>query len=205
MIAHMSDHGGDGGAAEGTRRSRIYDYLEPTAPAEPAEATPPPPLEPAPDTAFAQPATDRTAIDYRRHRREAAALLGEFRRTAVLVPLSTDGAPLTGEFGGIRWIYTFSDEPALARFAIARGEDAREWTYDGVLGARLLDVAIPAMPVPYGVALDVGSEGQGALFPPVMGIVPDSAALDVDASADAAAAAAANHLNKIAPNGKLAR
>lgn len=49
-----------------------------------------------------------------------------------------------------------------------------------MLGARLLDVAIPAMPVPYGVALDVGSEGQGALFPPVRGIVPDAAAVDVD-------------------------
>ncbi|WP_318036852.1 hypothetical protein [Streptomyces caniscabiei] len=198
----MSDHGGGGGAAEGTRRSRIYDYLEPTAPAEPPEATPPPPLERAPDPAHEQPATDQAAINRRRRRRrEASALLGEFRRTAVLVPLSAEGDPLTGEFGGIRWIYAFSDEPSLARFAIARGEGAREWTYDRVLGARLLDVAIPAMPVPYGVALDVGSEGQGALFPPVMGIVPDSAALDVDASADAAAAAAANHLNKIAPTG----
>ncbi|MFF7393985.1 hypothetical protein ACFZAE_36775 [Streptomyces scabiei] len=213
----MSDHRGAGGAAEGTRRSRIYDYLEPTAPAEPAEAIPPPPRERTPDAAHAQPATDQTALDRRRRRREAAALLGEFRRTAVLVPLSADGAPLTGEFGGIRWIYTFSDEPSLARFAIARGEGDRERTYDRVLGARLLDVAIPAMPVPYGVALDVGSEGQGALFPPVIGIVPDAAALDVDAGtdpdADAGAGAGAdgdadavvNHRNRITPNGKLTR
>ncbi|WP_425473741.1 hypothetical protein [Streptomyces tailanensis] len=34
------------------------------------------------------------------------------------------------------------------------------------------------MPVPYGVALDVGSDGEGALFPPVRGIVPDAAAVD---------------------------
>ncbi|WP_086805033.1 hypothetical protein [Streptomyces caniscabiei] len=175
----MSDHGGGRGAAEGTRRSRIYDYLEQTAPAEPAEAAPPPPPERAPYTVSAQPVTDQAAIN-RRRRRETAALLGEFRRTAVLVPLSEDGAPLTGEFGGIRWIYTFSDEPSLVRFALARGEGVRERTYDRVLGARLLDVAIPAMPGPYGVALDVGSEGQGALFPPVRGIVPDAAAVDVD-------------------------
>ncbi|MGI5195184.1 hypothetical protein ACQEVY_16335 [Streptomyces sp. CA-288835] len=114
----------------------------------------------------------------RLRRREAAALLGEFRRTAVLLPLGEDGSPLTAEFGGIQWIYAFSDEATLARFAIARGEGAREWAYDRVLGARLLDAAIPAMPEPYGVALDVGSEGEGALFPPVRGIVPDGAALD---------------------------
>ncbi|MEU6799888.1 hypothetical protein [Streptomyces neyagawaensis] len=192
----MSDHGGGGGTAEGTRRSRIYDYLEPTAPAEPAEATPPPPPERVPDAAPEQSATDQVAIHHRRRRRQAAALLGEFRRTAVLVPLSADGDPLTGEFGGIRWIYAFSDEPSLARFAIARGEGAREWAYDRVLGARLLDVAIPAMPVPYGVALDVGSEGQGALFPPVMGIVPDAAALDSDVDAGT------NDTNGMAPNGE---
>ncbi|MET9844307.1 hypothetical protein [Streptomyces ossamyceticus] len=181
----MSDHGGGGGTAEGTRRSKIYDYLEPTAPAEPAKSTPPPPPERVPDTTSERPATDQATVPHRRRRREAAALLGEFRRTAVLVPLSTDGDPLTGEFGGIRWIYAFSDEPSLARFAFARGEGARAWTYDRVLGARLLDVAIPAMPVPYGVALDVGTEGRGALFPPVMGIVPDAAALDADAHAGA--------------------
>ncbi|WP_236579725.1 hypothetical protein [Streptomyces sp. HM190] len=196
----MSDHGGGGGAAEGTRRSRIYDYLEPTAPAEPAEATPPSPRERVPDAAPARPATDQAVILHRRRRRQAAALLGEFRRTAVLVPLSADGDPLTGEFGGIRWIYAFSDEPSLARFAIARGEGAREWTYDRVLGARLLDVAIPAMPVPYGVALDVGTEGQGALFPPVMGIVPDAAALDADV--DVNVDAGTNGMNGIAPNGQ---
>ncbi|GAB2984246.1 hypothetical protein GCM10023080_057570 [Streptomyces pseudoechinosporeus] len=97
----------------------------------------------------------------------------------MLLPLEEDGSPLTAEFGGIRWIYAFSDEAALARFAIARGEGAREWAYECVLGARLLDAAIPAMPVPCGVALDVGSEGEGALFPPVRGIVPDGAAVDV--------------------------
>ncbi|WP_259408023.1 hypothetical protein [Streptomyces akebiae] len=208
----MSDHGGGFGAAGGIRRSRIFDYVEgaepakPNGPASERPSAPPEERTPSPtDGDTLSPAADDAALAHRR--REAAALLGEFRRTAVLVPLSADGDPLTGEFGGIRWIYAFSDKPSLARFAFARGEGTRAWEYDRVLGARLLDVAIPAMPVPYGVALDVGSEGQGALFPPVMGIVPDAAALDAGAATDADTDTDTdtNHLNRIAPNGKLTR
>nr|WP_086021592.1 hypothetical protein [Streptomyces prunicolor] len=120
-------------------------------------------------------------------RREFRVLLGEFRRRAVLVPLDEDDAPLVGDFGGIRWIYAFSNESALARFAIARGEGGRKWPYQRLLGARLLDVtvsAVSAVGAPCGVALDVGTEGEGALFPPVTGIVPESAALDADAGAE---------------------
>ncbi|MFD3499536.1 hypothetical protein [Streptomyces sp. NPDC058678] len=122
--------------------------------------------------------TSRSEAEVARGRREFTALLGEFRRTAVLVPVTEDGFPLTGDQGGIRWIYAFSDESALARFAIARGDGSREWAYRRVLGARLLDVAVPAVGVPCGVALDVGSGGEGVLFPPVVGIVPDAAAVD---------------------------
>ncbi|MEU0202348.1 MULTISPECIES: hypothetical protein [unclassified Streptomyces] len=118
--------------------------------------------------------------DIARARREFAALLGEFRRTPVLVPLDEDEAPLVGDYGGIRWIYAFSDESALARFAIARGEGSREWEYRRVLGARLLDAGVPATGVPTGVALDVGSDGDGVLFPPVTGIVSDAAAVDTE-------------------------
>lgn len=206
MIARMSDQGAGSGPKDGIPRSKIADYAEMTTAPEQA----PPPSTPAPNSASAESpsplpvpaprATDGEALSprpegypapegarspeeavlIRRRRHEGAALLGELRRTAVLLPLGEDGSPLTGDFGGIRWIYAFSDEPALARFAIARGEGAREWSYERVLGARLLDVAIPAMPVPYGVALDVGGpEGEGALFPPVRGIVPDAAAVDV--------------------------
>ncbi|MER6029764.1 hypothetical protein [Streptomyces sp. NPDC001851] len=120
-----------------------------------------------------------------RRRREFAVLLDEFRRTAVLVPVNEDEAPLTGDFGGVRWTYAFSDERALARFAFARGEGRREWAFQRWLGARLLDAAVPAVGVPCGVALDVGSEGEGALFPPVRGIVPDAVAVDVEARATA--------------------
>ncbi|MEV5608167.1 hypothetical protein, partial [Streptomyces sp. NPDC052225] len=76
-------------------------------------------------------------------RREFAALMGEFRRTAVLVPLGGPEEPggeqamLTADFNGIRFILAFSDEQALARYAKARGEYAREWTYQTVLGAKL--------------------------------------------------------------------
>lgn len=103
-------------------------------------------------------------------------LLGEFRRTAVLVPLDEAGDLWSAEQNGVRWICAFSDEAALARFAQARGDAEREWTYRAVLGARLLDVMVPMLPGPAGVALDAGS-ADGMLFPPVAGIVPDAAAV----------------------------
>ncbi len=111
-------------------------------------------------------------------RREFAQLLGEFRRTAVLVPFDESESLWTADFNGVRWICAFSDEGALARFAVARGEAGREWTYRTVLGARLLDVMVPMLPGPGGVALDAGS-ADGALFPPVAGIVPDEVAVDL--------------------------
>ncbi|MFF7747929.1 hypothetical protein ACFZCP_01500 [Streptomyces sp. NPDC007971] len=135
-----------------------------------------------PDVAEVSPEVPAVAApepdDVRRRRREFAALLGEFRRTAVLVPLDADELPLTADQGGIRWILAFSNEPALARFAVARGEGDREWAYQRVLGARLLDAGVPAVGVPCGVALDAASGDQGVLFPPVMGIVPDAVAVD---------------------------
>ncbi|WP_199827768.1 hypothetical protein [Streptomyces specialis] len=68
---------------------------------------------------------------------DPAAMVGELRRTVVLVPLM-DGRFLSGVSGGVRWLYAFTDEAALARFAVVRGADpAGEWEYAGVLGARL--------------------------------------------------------------------
>lgn len=106
-------------------------------------------------------------------------LLGEFRRTAVLVPLDSGGELWSAEQNGVRWICAFSGEGALARFALARGEAGREWVYQSVLGARLLDVMVPLLPGPAGVALDAGSADGGMLFPPVAGIVPDAVAVDL--------------------------
>ena len=124
--------------------------------------------------AAADPAGEATA-----RRREFAVLLGEFRRTAVLVPVEdgpgTDGERglLTADLNGVRFILAFSDEQALAR-----GAAGREWVYRTVLGARLLDVAVPAAGVPCGVALDCADGPDGAVFPPVRGIVPDAVAVD---------------------------
>ncbi|WP_437107300.1 hypothetical protein [Streptomyces flaveolus] len=148
----------DGGR---TRRSRLYDYAD-----------------------MAVPDPSGTTDDPEHGRRQFAILLGEFRRTPVLVPLGQDGAPLTADFGGVRWFYAFSNERALARFAVARGEAAREWPYQWWLGARLLDVAVPAAGVPCGVALDCADGEDGMVFPPVRGIVPDEVAVDVDATAE---------------------
>ncbi|MFF5962696.1 SseB family protein [Streptomyces collinus] len=112
-------------------------------------------------------------------RREFARVLGEFRRSAVLVPFDARGSLWTADFNGVRWICAFSGEAALARFAVARGEAGREWTYRAILGARLLDVMAPMLPGPGGVALDAGS-ADGMVFPPVVGIVPDEVAVNLE-------------------------
>jgi hypothetical protein len=110
---------------------------------------------------------------------DPAALIGEFRRSAVLVPTTADGGWWAAESGGIRWLHAFTGEAALARFAQRRdGRAGREWSYVTVYGARLLDVAVPAAPVPTGVVLDVAGPVP-AFLPPMAGIVPDAAALDL--------------------------
>jgi hypothetical protein len=180
---------GDGERAP-VRRSRLAEYADMAGPAQhqgspPASATrttagasahpahgrqdeaAPPPVPP--ETAQAE-------ADARRSR--FTEELATFRDTAVLVPVQDQGW-LTVDFGGVRWILAFSDEPALARYALARGEGDEEWTYETVLGARLLDTAVPQAGVPCGVALDAADGGERAvLFPPVSGIVPDTYAVN---------------------------
>ncbi|WP_037630635.1 MULTISPECIES: hypothetical protein, partial [Streptomyces] len=155
MIPSMTEDGGR------TRRSRLYDYADMAVPGPSGTTDDPEPGGP-----------------------QFAILLGEFRRTPVLVPLGQDDSPLTADFGGVRWFYAFSNEQALARFAVARGEGDREWTYQRWLGARLLDAAVPAAGVPCGVALDCAGGEDGMVFPPVRGIVPDEVAVDVAAAAE---------------------
>ncbi|MEV1019761.1 hypothetical protein [Streptomyces sp. NPDC050264] len=145
----------------------------------------PPEAQTATELSAVEPAAEE--LDVALRRREFAELLGEFRRTAVLLPLGvepgSDGEQgwLAADFNGIRFILAFSDEYALARYAQARGEYGREWVYQTVLGAKLLDVAVPAAGVPCGVALDCAdAPGGGTVFPPVKGIVPDEAAVDID-------------------------
>ncbi|MFB0616672.1 hypothetical protein [Streptomyces sp. AGS-58] len=167
----MAEHGGDAHAAAHARRSRLYDYAEPA-------------VSEREESAAAEASGNPAADAVERGRRAFAVLLGEFRRTAVLVPLDAEnGSPLTADFGGVRWFYAFSDEPALARFALARGEGGREWPYQRWLGARLLDAAVPATGIPCGVALDSADGGAATVLPPVRGVVPDAVAVDVGGEA----------------------
>ena len=106
--------------------------------------------------------------------RERRSLVGEFRRREVLVPV-VDGSLLSAEAGGIRWLFAFTDVPALERFAEARGEDVPTWV--PVFGARLLDQVVPRAGGLTGIAVDAGSEA-GFVLPPVAGIVPDAVAVD---------------------------
>jgi hypothetical protein len=105
------------------------------------------------------------------------AMVGELRRATVLVPLDR-GRLWTGHSGGVRWIYAFTGEDSLGRFAQARGEGGRTWEYAALLGARLLDEVVPAMGEPAGIAVDVADTGGAMLFPPVVGIVPEQVAVD---------------------------
>lgn len=105
---------------------------------------------------------------------QVRATLGEFRRSMVLVPVR-DGGILTGDQGGLRWIYAFTDTDTLTAFAQARGEGG-EWEFRRVYGARLLDETVAEVGVPCGIAVDVGSEGA-FLLPPAKGIVPDEVAV----------------------------
>ncbi|MFF5773933.1 SseB family protein [Streptomyces californicus] len=161
----MSDHGDD--IPEPGPRSRLSDLADQTVYKTGKAAPPAPEPKPEPEQVDALASA----------RREFAILLGEFRRTAVLVPFDPHGSLWTADQNGVRWICAFSNEEALARFAEAQGDSNREWTYRTILGARLLDAMVPVLPGPAGVALDAGS-ANGVLFPPVAGIVPDHVAVD---------------------------
>ncbi len=178
MMASVSENGEEDSTANTRRpRSRLYDYVDMDVPA-PAEEVPEP-TEEVPEPAPEDPEVAAARAWF-------AQLLAEFRRTPVLVPLGDGPGPveergmLTADWNGVRFILAFSDEQALARYARERGAFAREWTYQTVLGARLLDVSVPAAGVPCGVALDCADGPDGMVFPPVRGIVPDEAALDFE-------------------------
>ncbi|MFD7706902.1 hypothetical protein [Streptomyces sp. NPDC059786] len=196
----MSEHGGEAAGPPRTSmpRSKLADYAEMAGPSLEAEnskstrsaldGAPSASASTAPRGPTAPPDDDVPVEDPQvaERRRWYEALLDEFRRTAVLVPLGEGPGPdderglLTADLNGIRFILAFSDEQALGRYAKAREGYHREWTYQTVLGARLLDVAVPAAGVPCGVALDCADGPDGAVFPPVRGVVPEEAAVDAD-------------------------
>jgi hypothetical protein len=104
------------------------------------------------------------------------SVVGEFRRSAVMVPV-VDDSLLSVDGEGVRWIFAFTSEATLADFALMRGLDD-EIAFVRMRGARLLDVVVPAVEGPAGVALDAGS-GRGLLLPPAHGVVPEEAVLAI--------------------------
>ncbi|MGW2112472.1 SseB family protein, partial [Streptomyces sp. NPDC001948] len=94
---------GDDMAESPARRSKIADLVDWPDGKVPSMAI----EEPAPARAM-EPDGDPLVVA----RREFAVLLGEFRRTAVLVPLDGSGDLWSAEQGGVRWICAFSDEVA---------------------------------------------------------------------------------------------
>ncbi|WP_411041703.1 hypothetical protein [Streptomyces collinus] len=189
-MASVSENGEEDSTAHTRRpRSRLYEYMDDVD----MDRNVPVPAEEVPSPAPEEPQDSQDPQDpeVAAVRARFAELLAEFRRTPVLVPLGDGPGPvhergmLTAHWNGVRFILAFSDEQALARYARERGAFAREWTYQTVLGARLLDVAVPAAGVPCGVALDCADGPDGMAFPPVRGIVPDEAALDFEAGDEA--------------------
>ncbi|MFE1348689.1 hypothetical protein [Streptomyces sp. NPDC058757] len=126
----------------------------------------------------------RTALAERIVERRAGvgdprALVGEMRRSVLLVPV--DGGGLwSARSGGVRWICGFTDEAALARFALRHGPGGRPVEYAALLGARLVDEIVPSLGEPTGLAVDIADEDGSMFFPPVTGIVPDGVAVDRD-------------------------
>ncbi|WP_416971791.1 hypothetical protein [Streptomyces sp. 4F14] len=105
------------------------------------------------------------------------ALVGEMRRSVLLVP-TTGGGLWSARSGGVRWICGFTDESALARFALHHGPGDQPMDYAALLGARIVDEIVPSLDEPAGLAVDIATEDGSMFFPPVTGIVPDGSALD---------------------------
>ncbi|MET8164915.1 hypothetical protein ACFU6S_14040 [Streptomyces sp. NPDC057456] len=113
------------------------------------------------------------------------ALIGEMRRSVLLVPVA-DGGLWSVRSGGVRWICGFTDEAALARFALhhtrvdrrgdRRGDQPMD--YAALLGARIVDEIVPTLGEPAGLAVDIATEEGSMFFPPVVGIVADAVAVD---------------------------
>ncbi|MCX5267357.1 MULTISPECIES: hypothetical protein [unclassified Streptomyces] len=109
------------------------------------------------------------------------ALVGEMRRSVLLVPVA-DGGLWSVRSGGVRWICGFTDETALARFALRHGPGDRPVDYAALLGARIVDEIVPTLGEPAGLAVDIATDEGSMFFPPVVGIVRDAVAVDAGAA-----------------------
>ncbi|MDQ0583985.1 hypothetical protein [Streptomyces rishiriensis] len=113
------------------------------------------------------------------------ALVGEMRRSVLLVPMA-DGGLWSVRSGGVRWICGFTDEAALARFALRHTRGDQPMDYAALLGARIVDDIVPTLGEPAGLAVDIATEDGSMFFPPVVGIVPEAVAVDAAAAGEGA-------------------
>ncbi|UYQ62475.1 hypothetical protein [Streptomyces peucetius] len=127
-----------------------------------------------PRTALAERIAER-----RRGVGDPRALVGEMRRSVLLVP-TAGGGLWSARSGGVRWVCGFTDEAALARFALLHSAGDRPMDYAALLGARIVDEVVPSLDEPAGLAVDIATEDGPMFFPPVVGIVPDGVAVDTD-------------------------
>ncbi|MGC9379067.1 hypothetical protein [Streptomyces sp. MH13] len=104
-------------------------------------------------------------------------LVGEMRRSVLLIP-TAGGGLWSAQSGGVRWICGFTDEAALARFALLHGSGDQPMDYAALLGARIVDEVVPSLGEPAGLAVDIATEDGSMFFPPVVGIVADGVAVD---------------------------
>lgn len=92
-------------------------------------------------------------------------LIETFGESLVVVPVDARDAVLVIEDRGLTWVPAFTDTAALARFALARGDGDRGWSYLTVRGFRLRDVLVPALGRNAGIAVDIGSQ-RPVFLPP---------------------------------------
>lgn len=100
-------------------------------------------------------------------------LVREFRPSLVLVPTSSGGGLLAGDHSGVRWFLAFTGEQDLAEWAVASGRRPDvDMDFLTVLGERMLDVAVPSVDGPAGVALNIA--GRRPIFLPPQGVASDT-------------------------------
>lgn len=92
------------------------------------------------------------------------ALMDGLRRSVLFVPTTLDGAGLVADLEGLRWLYAFTSPAEMAAYFSAREEIGEPVDFVTVLGERLVDVVIPAMGTPAGIAVDVAGQ-EPIMFP----------------------------------------
>ena len=103
---------------------------------------------------------------------EPTALMSALRDALLLVPTHGEFQLVTGAYAGERWICAFTSREELAKFAIARGEGDREWSYLTTLGGRLLDGVVSDQDH-VGIVVDVAGERPLTFPAQTLGVAVD--------------------------------